>query len=339
MRRADPIAAGPQPAFTKGMGELDEVRHRPFVQAPFGKALVEVAQREPRIVGLTADLARYTDILPFAEAFPERFFNLGMAEQALVGTAAGLAKAGFLPFATTYAVFATRRAFDFVAVQIAKSHLPVVLACGLPGLTTGYGATHQGIDDLALMAAIPGLAVVDPCDATELQQVVAAAVREPQPVYLRIQRGNVPVVLDPATYRFAFGEARLLREGGEVGIVSTGLATERALDAALALGRRGLEVAVLHVPCLAPFDAAAVVALARRVRLLVTAENHLIEGGLGTRVIEALYAAGIHRPLRRVGIPMRYIECGAVPTLQDRYGLTAPRIAGVVEELLREITP
>lgn len=339
MSRPDPFAAGPQPARTLGMGELTRVEGRPSVTAPFGRALAAAAAAEPRIVGLTADLAKYTDILPFAEAFPGRFFNLGMAEQALVGAAAGLAKAGFLPFATTYAVFAARRAFDFVAIQIAKSHLPVVLACGLPGLTTGYGATHQGIDDLALMASIPGLAVVDPCDATELAQVVEAAVAEPRPVYLRLLRGNVPVVLDPASYRFAFGEARLLREGSEVGIVSTGLVTERALDAAAALGERGLEVAVLHVPCLVPFDAAAVVALARRVRLLVTAENHLIEGGLGTRVIEALYAAGIHRPLRRVGIPMRYIECGAVPTLQDRYGLTAPRIAGVVEELLRETTP
>jgi len=337
--RADPFAAGPQPAFTKGMGELEEVRHRPFVTAPFGKALVEVARREPRIVGLTADLAKYTDILPFAETFPDRFFNVGMAEQALFGAAAGLAKTGFLPFATTYAVFATRRAYDFIAIQIVKSALPVAIVAGLPGLTTGYGATHQGNEDLALMSAIPGLTVVDPCDATEIAQVVEAFVAEPRPLYLRIQRGNVPVVLDPASYRFAFGRARVLREPGEIGIVSTGLVTERALDAAEELARQGLSAGVLHVPCLVPFDSTAVVDFARRVQVLVTAENHQIEGGLGTKVVEALYGAGIHRPLRRVGIPMRFIECGTVPTLQARYGLTVSGIVAAVRELLREGTP
>jgi transketolase len=337
--RADPFAAGPQPAFTKGMGELEEVRHRPFVTAPFGKALVEAARREPRIVGLTADLAKYTDILPFAEAFPDRFFNVGMAEQALFGAAAGLAKTGFLPFATTYAVFATRRAYDFIAIQIAKSALPVAIVAGLPGLTTGYGATHQGNEDLALMSAIPGLTVVDPCDATEIAEVVEALVAEPRPLYMRIQRGNVPVVLDPASYRFAFGRARILREPGEIGIVSTGLVTERALDAAEELARQGLAAGVLHVPCLVPFDSTAVVDFVRRVQVLVTVENHQIEGGLGTKVVEALYGAGIHRPLRRVGIPMRFIECGTVPTLQARYGLTVDGIVAAVRELLREGTP
>lgn len=337
MSRADPFAAGPQPAFTKGMGELEEVRHRPFVTAPFGKALVEAARREPRIVGLTADLAKYTDILPFAEAFPDRFFNVGMAEQALFGAAAGLAKTGFLPFATTYAVFATRRAYDFIAIQIGKSALPVAIVAGLPGLTTGYGATHQGNEDLALMSAIPGLTVVDPCDATEIAQVVEAFVAEPRPLYMRIQRGNVPVVLD--SYRFAFGRARVLREPGEIGIVSTGLVTERALDAAEELARQGLAAGVLHVPCLVPFDSTAVVDFVRRVQVLVTVENHRIEGGLGTKVVEALYGAGIHRPLRRVGIPMRFIECGTVPTLQARYGLTVSGIVAAVRELLREGTP
>lgn len=339
MSRADPFAAGPQASFTKGMGELDEIRHRPFVQAPFGRALVEVAKREPRIVGLTADLAKYTDLAPFAEAFPDRFFNLGMAEQALVGAAAGLAKTGFLPFATTYAVFATRRAYDFIAIQIAKSALPVAIVAGLPGLTTGYGATHQGTEDLTLMSAIPGLTVVDPADAVEIAQVVEAFAAEPRPLYLRIQRGNVPVVLDPAGYRFAFGRAQILREPGEIGLVATGLMSERALDAAEELAHQGLSAGVLHVPCLAPFDAAAVVDFACRVQILVTAENHQIEGGLGTKVVEALYAAGLHRPLRRVGIPVRFIECGAVPTLQARYGLTAAGIVAAVRELLREGTP
>lgn len=339
MSEVQPRAGHLQPAFTKGMGESEEVEGRPFVSAPFGKALVAAAAREARLVGLTADLAKYTDLLPFAEAFPERFFNVGMAEQALIGAAAGLAKTGFLPFATTYAVFATRRAYDFIAIQIAKSALPVAIAAALPGLTTGYGATHQGIEDLALMSAIPGLTVVDPCDACEIAQVVEAFVAEPRPLYMRILRGKVPIVLDRYGYRFAFGRAQILREPGEIGIIATGLMTERALDAAEELARQGLSVGVLHVPCLVPFDAATVTDFARRVQVLITAENHLIEGGLGSKVVEALFAAGIHRPLRRVGIPMRFIECGTVPTLQARYGLTADGIVAAVRALMREVTP
>ena len=158
-------------ARTLAMGQ-DEATGagRPTVDAPFGKALVEIAGRQANIVGLSADLAKYTDILPFRDAFPERFFNIGMAEQNLIAVAAGLARTGHVPFATTYGVFATRRAYDFVAIDCAHSKLNVKIVAGLPGLTTGYGGTHQAIEDLALMRMIPGLVVIDPCDATETAQ-------------------------------------------------------------------------------------------------------------------------------------------------------------------------
>src|SRR5215213_9267425 len=210
-------------AFTQAMGR-DEAVGRPTVEAPFGQALVEIARERPDIVGLTADLGKYTDILPFRDAFPDRFFNVGMAEQNLVAVAAGLARTGHVPFATTYGVFATRRAYDFIAIALAHSNLNVKIVAGLPGLTTGYGGTHQAIEDLALMRMIPGLTIIDPCDATEIEAATAAIADHPGPVYIRLLRGAVPVVLPP-DYRFTIGKARKVRDGGDVGIVSTGFMT------------------------------------------------------------------------------------------------------------------
>src|SRR3984885_4739449 len=184
--------------------------------APFGHALIQAAERNPRIVGLTADLGKYTDIHLFAERFPDRFFQIGMAEQNLIGVAAGLARTGFVPFATTYCVFATRRAYDFIAMGAALGSANVKIIAGLPGLTTGYGGTHQGIEDLALMRSIPNLTVIDPCDATELTQIVPVIAAHSGPVYLRLLRGQVPVVFDPDAYQFEIGQARLLSEGTDV---------------------------------------------------------------------------------------------------------------------------
>ncbi|MGN6100178.1 MAG: transketolase family protein [Devosia sp.] len=306
---------------------------RPEVEAPFGQALAALGRERPDIVGLTADLGKYTDILPFRDAFPERFFNVGMAEQNLIAVAAGLARTGKTPFATTYGVFATRRAFDFVAIALAHSHLNVKVIAGLPGLTTGYGGTHQAIEDLALMRMVPGLVVIDPCDATEIASATRAIADHPGPVYMRLLRGKVPVVLDPAV-PFEIGKARLLRQGTEIGIVSTGFMTERALDAASALEAKGHSVGVLHVPTIKPFDTGAVIDFAKSVRQLVSAENHVVVGGLGSLVAETLFDAGISKRLTRIGIPDRYIECGSVPVLQDTYGLTTRRMIATMANLL-----
>ena len=158
--------------------------------APFGHALVSLAKQRPELVGLTADLAKYTDLHVFAQAFPERFYQMGMAEQLLMGAAAGMAKEGALPFVTTYAVFATRRAYDFMHQAIAEDGLDVKIACALPGLTTGYGPSHQAAEDLALMRAMPGMTVIDPCDALEIEQVVPAIAAHKGPVYMRLLRGQ-----------------------------------------------------------------------------------------------------------------------------------------------------
>lgn len=320
-------------ARTLGMGEIEKAVGA-SVLAPFGRALAELGRARPEVVGLTADLGKYTDILPFAEAFPDRFFNIGMAEQNLIAVSAGLAKTGKIPFCTTYGVFATRRAYDFIAIACAHSRANVKIVAGLPGLTTGYGGTHQAIEDLALMRMVPGLVVLDPCDATEIAQAVVAMADYPGPVYMRLQRGDVPVVLDPAEHRFAIGEAAPLRSGRDVGIVSTGLMTPRALAAADALGKAGISAGVLHVGTLKPFDGAALLEFASSVRAIVTAENHVVTGGLGSLVAEAMFEAGSTKPLQRIGIPDQFIECGSLPLLQSRYGLTAEAIVSAARTSL-----
>jgi transketolase len=306
---------------------------RPSIEAPFGHALAALGRERPAIVGLTADLGKYTDILPFRDAFPERFFNVGMAEQNLIAVAAGLARTGKVPFATTYGVFATRRAYDFIAIAVAHSRVNVKVIAGLPGLTTGYGGTHQAIEDLALMRMVPGLVVIDPCDATDISQATAAMADYDGPVYMRLLRGKVPVVLDPATYRFAIGKAVRLRDGKDVGIIATGMMTERALDAAQALAGRGIDAGVLHVPTLKPFDADAVAEFAASVDRVVTAENHVKVGGLASLVAEALFERSLVKPLVRIGLPDRYIECGSVPHLQSLYGLSTDRVIKTVAGL------
>ncbi len=304
--------------------------------APFGEALIREAETNPRIVGLTADLGKYTDIHLFANRFPERFFQIGMAEQNLISVAAGLARTGFIPFATTYCVFATRRAYDFIAIGAALGSANVKIIAGLPGLTTGYGGTHQGIEDLALMRSIPNLTVIDPCDATELSQAVSAIARHEGPVYLRLLRGQVPVVFDPDAYQFEIGQARLLSEGTDVAIISTGLMTARALKAVAQLSGSGVSAALMHVSTLKPFDTEAVLALVRRVPRVVTAENHFTTGGLASAVADATVDAGVPIHLKRVGIPNCFCESGSIPYLVQRYRMDSEDIAAAALEMIHK---
>ena len=300
-----------------------------MTDAPFGKALVGLGRRRPEVVALSADLSKYTDLIPFIEALPDRFFNIGMAEQNLFSMAAGMARTGMVPYCTTYGVFATRRAYDFIAIGCAHAHLNVKIFAGLPGLTTGYGGTHQATEDTGLARLIPDLVVIDPCDATEIAQVVDAVAEYQGPVYVRLLRASVPVVLDPASYQFVIGKARVLREGSDIGFISTGFMTERALDAAAELAKRGIKAGVLHVPTLKPLDSEAIARFAASVAHVLVAENHVSRGGLASYVAEALFDSGTRTRLTRIGLPDRFIECGSVPVLQKRYGLTVDRIIDV----------
>ena len=291
--------------------------------APFGNALVELAQRRPEIVGMSADLAKYTDMHIFAQAFPERFFQMGMAEQLLMGAAGGMAKEGYIPFATTYAVFAARRAYDFIHQVIAEENLNVKIACALPGLTTGYGPSHQATEDLAIFRGMPNLTIIDPCDAVDVEQAVPAMAAHNGPVYMRLPRGQVPVVLDEYNYTFELGKAQLLRDGKDALIISSGFMTMRALETVEKLRSDSVDVGVLHVPTIKPLDEETIVREAGRSgRLVIVAENHSIVGGLGEAVAGVLLRAGVTPPFRQIALPDAFLDAGALPTLHDKYGIS-----------------
>ncbi len=307
------------------------------VAAPFGHALSALARTRPDIVGLTADLSKYTDLYVFAKDHPDRFYQMGMAEQVMISAAAGLAREGFTPFATTYAVFASRRAYDFICMAIAEEALPVKIVCALPGLTTGYGPSHQATEDLAIFRAMPNLTVLDPCDAVDIAQAVPAMADHPGPVYCRLLRGAVPSVLHryKPDYRFQIGKAQMIREGGDVLVISSGFMTMRALDAAARLAADGIDVAVLHSPTIKPLDAATIVAEARKGgRLVVTAENHSVVGGLGEAVAATLMREGVSATFRQIALPDAFLDAGALPTLHDRYGLSVEKVAARIKAWL-----
>ncbi|KVH80932.1 transketolase [Burkholderia ubonensis] len=292
--------------------------------APFGHALAKLARTNDNVIGMTADLGKYTDLHIFAKEFPERYYQMGMAEQLLMGAAAGFAHEGAQPFVTTYAVFATRRAYDFIHQAIAEDNLDVKLVCALPGLTTGYGPSHQAAEDLALMRAMPNMTVIDPCDALDIEQMVPAIAAHKGPVYARLLRGNVPVVLHEYDYRFELGKAKLLRDGNDVLLISSGIVTMRSLEVAKALEADRIDAAVLHVPTIKPLDVATIVREAERNgRMVIVAENHTVIGGLGEAVATVLLAAGVAVPFRQIGLPDAYLAAGALPTLHDRYGISA----------------
>lgn len=320
-----------RPVFTPGMGEV-AAQAGPYEAATFGHALADLADERAEIVGLTADMAKYTDLLPFAYRHPDRYINVGMAEQNLVAVAAGMARMGKIPYITTYGVFLTRRALDFISIACAHSDVPVKIFSNMPGLVNGLGGTHQSTEDLAIMRTVPGLTIIDPCDAVELRQVVRAAADIPGTVYVRNIRGNVPILLDPETHVFDVGKARQLRDGRDVGIVSTGTMSGRALGAAQDAAAKGIDAAILHVPTIKPFDADAVADFCARFPRIVVLENHIRSGGLGTLVIETLYARGVVKPIAHVALEDRFHECGPLDYLEGLYRFDRQRLAEAVEE-------
>lgn len=303
--------------------------------APFGHALVELARSRDDIVGMSADLAKYTDLHIFAQAYPDRFYQMGMAEQLLMGAAAGMAREGFIPIATTYAVFASRRAYDFICMAIAEERLNVKIACALPGLSTGYGPSHQATEDLAIFRGLPNMTIIDPCDALEIEQAVPAIVAHQGPVYMRLLRGNVPLVLDRYGFQFEIGKAKLLVDGSDLLFISSGFMTMRTLEAAEVLARTGKSVAVLHVGTIKPLDTETILREAMRAdRAVIVAENHTIVGGLGEAVSRHLLLNGFRGRFRHIGLPDAFLDAGALPTLHDRYGISTSRIVADVEAWL-----
>jgi transketolase len=298
-----------------------------LVRAPFAGALKEAGDRRDELVVLSADLSRYTDVMEFAEAHPERFFQMGMAEANMMGVAGGLAKAGFLPVPVTYGVFATRRAYDQVAMALCTGPSRGVIVAFLPGITTPFRATHQAIDDLALMRALPGMTVIDPMDATEMAAAFTAALDHDRTVYIRGLRGEVQRLLDPERYEFKLGAVTQLREGTDIGVISTGLGSSWALDAVAELSADGIQAGLLHVPTLKPVDADALAQWCEGRAAVVTVENHSTIGGLGSLVAETLAERGAGCRLVRLGVPDEWAAAGSLDYVRAQHGLDAPAIA------------
>lgn len=302
--------------------------------APFGHALNRLAEERPEIVGLSADLAKYTDMHIFRDANPDRFYQIGMAEQVMLGAAAGLAEVGLVPFASTYSVFATRRAYDFLCLDIAEPGLNVNVVGALPGLTTGYGPSHQATEDLAILRACPNLTIVDPCDSVDIEQAVPALAAHPGPTYMRLLRGKVPTVLDEYDYRFELGRAAELRGGRDVLFISTGLMTMRALQAAQRLEADHIDAAVLHVPTVKPLDTDTILKQLKGDRLVVTCENHTVVGGLSEAVAATAGFGGVTARILPAALPDEFLAAGALPTLHDRYGLSTEVLCARVKSAL-----
>ena len=298
------------------------------VSKPYGQALVALARHRPEVICLGADLTRQTETELFREFVPDRFFNAGMSEQNLMGVAAGLARRGKTVFVNTFGVFATRRPYEQIAMQIAYPRLNVKIVGFMPGLSTPGGPSHQAIDDIALMSALPNMTVVDVADAGEITQAVTAVADIPGPVYLRLKRGEIPVIFPP-DHRLQLDRVQQIdsersTEGGlDVTIFACGMMVASALSAARALRGAGLTVQVCNVAQLKPIDRVGVLEQARGARAVVTAENHSVIGGLGSAVARVLAEEGLGVTLRMVGVQDRFAEAASARYLFEHYGLSS----------------
>jgi len=298
----------------------------------FSQALLAHGRKNDKIVVLDADLATSTLVDRFANEIPERFFQMGIAEQNMYGVAAGLSTLGLIPFCSTFACFTAKRALDQIRVMIAQPELNVKMLGAYSGILTGKtGKTHQAVEDITVFRAMPNVVTIVPVDGREVEQAVAAAIEHQGPVYLRLTRDPCPVVT-PADYQFTIGRAVSLRRGGDLSFISTGEQTGRVLAAAELLAGEGVETTVLHVPTIKPLDEAAIIEAAKT-GLVVTAEDHTILGGLGGAVAEVL---GEHRPtpMKRIGWRDVFGESGANEDLLEKYGLTPSHVAQAARELL-----
>ncbi len=306
----------------------------PPMRDVWAQTLIELADEVPDLLLLDGDLATSTRADRFAAAHPDRFLQMGIAEQNMVGVAAGLASLGFVPWLSSFAVFFSHRAVDQVRMLVAQAHANVKIGAAYSGLLTGFtGKTHQDVEDLAIMRAMPGMTVLAPADAAECAAMVRWATLAPGPVYLRLARDAGPDVVGP-DHRFEPGAVVPLREGRDVLLVSTGPQTARCLAAADLLAGDGVSAGVLHVPCLKPLDEEAIVRAAERTGVVVTAEDHSILGGLGGAVAEVL-SERCPTVVKRVGLKDVFGESAADQDLLEKYGLTPAHVAQAAREALK----
>ncbi|GAA0310468.1 transketolase [Gracilibacillus halotolerans] len=301
----------------------------------FGQAMMELGEENEKVVALGADLAESVKVHYFAEAYPERYFQIGIAEQDMIGTAAGLALSGYIPFTTTYAVFAAQRANEQIRLAVCYNNSNVKLAVSHAGLTTGEdGATHQALEDIASMRAMPNMTVLVPADASEAYEATKAAAEYQGPIYLRL--GRTPVSeLTNGVGEFKIGKARKMKEGKDVTIFACGIMVERAVEAHDILAKKGVDAEIINIHTIKPLDEVAVLESAKKTGCVVTAEEHSIIGGLGGAVAEVL-SEKFPIPLKRIGTQDTFGESGPPEELLTKYGLTAEKIVEAVEEVIEK---
>lgn len=296
--------------------------------------LVAWAKEKPETVVLSADLTGSVEVDLFRDTYPQRFFSMGIAEQNMLSFAGGLAREGFIPLVHTFAVFIYRRAFDQVAVSVSYPNLPVKLFGFLPGITTPGGATHQAIEDIAVMRALPNMTILECGDATDVESVLDVAYAVPGPVYVRMLRGEVPRLFS-RSQPMRFGRARQVSEGDDILLLTSGICTEEAMRAAQALKQRGVALHHLHVTTLKPFDDPAVVAVIAKTRYgVVTMENHSVIGGLGSIVAETIADHGLGKKLVRIGLKDTYAHGASRPYLMKEYEIDATALVRAIEGLM-----
>ena len=317
------------------MSEVTKTVQKMATREAYGKALAEFGAKYPDLVVLDADLANATKTNSFQKVFPDRHIDCGIAECNMMGIAAGLATVGKIPFASTFAMFASGRAYEQVRNSIGYPHLNVKIGATHAGITVGEdGASHQCLEDMALMRAIPGMVVINPSDAVEARAAVQAAIEYVGPVYLRFGRAAVPIINDREDYKFEIGKGEILREGSDVTIVATGICVSSALEAADKLAADGISAEVINIHTIKPLDAELIVNSAKKTGKVVTAEEHTIIGGLGGAVCEAL-SEKAPTPVLRIGINDVFGESGTAAELVAKYGLDGEGIYAKVKEFVK----
>lgn len=292
----------------------------------YGEALLELGKINKNVVVLDADLSKSTKTYDFGQEFPERFINVGIAEQNLIGTAAGLATTGKIPFASTFAMFATGRAFEIIRNSVGYPKLNVKICATHAGLTVGEdGASHQALEDISCMRTIPNMTVIVPADGVETKAAIHAIAQLDGPVYVRLGRVAVPTVNDEASYKFEIGKGVTLKEGNDVTIVATGVMVSEALEAAKELETQGINARVINIHTIKPIDNEIIIKAAKETGAIVTAEEHNIIGGLGSAVAEVI-SENYPTLLKRVGTMDTFGESGKPAELMKKYGLTKEKI-------------
>ena len=300
----------------------------------YGNALVELGTEYKNLVVLDADLAAATKTGIFRKVFPERHIDCGIAEANMMGVAAGLATAGMVPFASTFAMFAAGRAFEQIRNSIGYPHLNVKIGATHAGISVGEdGATHQCNEDIALMRTIPGMTIINPADDVEAKAAVKAAYEMDGPVYMRFGRLAVPIINDRADYKFEIGKGVVLKEGKDVAIIATGLCVSEALEAAKMLKIDGIDAKVINIHTIKPIDKELLIDVAKETGKIVTVEEHSVVGGLGGAVAEVL-SENMPVPMKRIGINDVYGESGPAIRLLEKYGLDSKGIYQSVKKFL-----